>query len=130
MFIQDFFDKIFGPFRRLRSTIFNVQQIPSTIKGQINRGAAEAGSIKGEFANYKNQAGNAANKAKNAKVPQTQVKKKMSLFSKKVACEGCGQKLHPSWDECPYCGFKKGAGAPAGAAAAGGAAAPSSGGGG
>jgi pSer/pThr/pTyr-binding forkhead associated (FHA) protein len=31
-------------------------------------------------------------------------KKKMGLFSKKKVCESCGQKLEPSWDQCPYCG--------------------------
>ena len=28
----------------------------------------------------------------------------MGLFSKKKKCESCGQKLHASWDQCPYCG--------------------------
>src|SRR5437870_2380913 len=115
-FITDIFNTIFEPFRKLRSTIFNIQQVPTTIKGQLARGSAEAQGIKGEFKNYKDQATGAAKKAQNAKMPNAklpQVKKKMGLFSKKVACEGCGQKLHPSWDECPYCGFKKGQGAAA-----------------
>src|SRR5436305_240051 len=121
--ISDFFNLIFEPFRRLRSTIFNIQQIPTTIKGQIARGTAEAQGIKGEVKSYGQQAKAAAGKAKNAKAPNLkvpQVKKKMGLFSKKVACEGCGQKLHPSWDECSYCGFKKGQAPGAAAAAAGG----------
>ena len=130
--IQSLFDLIFGPFRKIRSTIFGIKQIPMTIKGQISRGAAEAQSLKGEVKSYASDAKGAKAKAQGAaqqaggmKVPQ--VKKKMGLFSKKVACEGCGQKLHPSWDECPYCGFKKGGQA----AAAGGApaASPASGGG-
>ena len=38
MIISDIFNVIFEPFRKLRSTIFNIQQVPTTIKGQINRG--------------------------------------------------------------------------------------------
>jgi hypothetical protein len=43
---------------------------------------------------------------------------KMGLFSKKKKCPQCGAKLHASWDECPYCGFGRAGGAPAGAASA------------
>lgn len=134
-------DVIFGPFRLIRSKIWQVQQLPNQVKGEINRARSEAGALKGEFAqmsssakNAKQQAQGAAQKAGSVQVPKPPVKKKrMGLFGSKVACESCGQKLHPSWDECPYCGWKKGT--PAGAAAAGagggaggGAAAPSAGG--
>ena len=42
----------------------------------------------------------------------------MGLFSKKKKCPGCGEKLHASWDQCPYCGWSEGPAAPGPAAAA------------
>ena len=44
---------------------------------------------------------------------------KMGLFGGKK-CPSCGKGLHKSWEECPYCGYGKAGGAPAGGAAAGG----------
>ena len=112
--LEKILDPIFAPFRLIFSKIFQAQQLPAQIKGEVGRAKSEAAYIKDQSAGYAQSAKGAAQKA-GAKPP---VKKKMGLFSKKVACESCGQKLHPSWDECPYCGFKKGA-------AAGGAAPPS-----
>ena len=40
---------------------------------------------------------------------------KMGLFSKKKKCPSCGEKLHASWDQCPYCGWSEAPGAPAAA---------------
>ena len=41
----------------------------------------------------------------------------MGLFSKKKKCPSCSEKLHASWDQCPYCGWSEGPGAPVAAAA-------------
>jgi hypothetical protein len=41
-------------------------------------------------------------------------KPKMGLFSKKKKCPNCREKLHVSWDLCPYCGFGAPAAAPMG----------------
>src|SRR4051794_30289061 len=105
-------DPIFAPFRLLRSKVFQVQQLPATLKGEVSRAKAEVGAVKGDFKGYASSAKDAQGKAKGlaGKAGQVQVPKKKgwSLFGKKVACESCGQKLHPSWDECPYCGWKKG----------------------
>lgn len=132
-------DPIFAPFRALRTMVFTAKSLPNSVKGQVSRAGSEASSIKNDFKGYRDDIKNApgtvqgvADKAKNAKVP----KKKMGLFGfgKKAACESCGQKLHPSWDECPYCGWKKGqppaAAGGGGGGAAGGGAAPAGGGGG
>ena len=38
--------------------------------------------------------------------PPTPMRKaKMGLFSKKKKCPSCREKLHASWDLCPYCGY-------------------------
>src|SRR5262249_29419233 len=91
--------------------------IKSDLQGYGQSAKGAQGAVKG-----------ARQKAGNIKVPTLppQKKKTMSLFGKKNACESCGQKLHPSWDECPYCGWKKGQPA---VAAAGGAAPAAAGGG-
>lgn len=97
--------------------IFSVQQAPTQLKGELGRAKHEVGIIKEDMKGVKGQAQKAQGAAKGASLP----KKKMGFFAKKTACEGCGQKLHPSWDECPYCGFKKGTAAvtaPAGGGAA------------
>jgi hypothetical protein len=74
--------------------------------GGIYKGAAQdaAGKAKGAQGKMKGAQGQAQGVA--GKVP----KKKMGLFSKKKKCDGCGQKLHVSWDQCPYCGASVGAG--------------------
>src|SRR5579883_3249136 len=108
-------EPIFGPLRRLRSTIFRAKQLPANVKGEIGRARNEARM-------YGAEAKGAAAGARAAGAPKSKVqqangsaaKAKMSWFSRKKKCQGCGQKLHPSWTECPYCGFGK-AGAPSAA---------------
>ena len=36
----------------------------------------------------------------------------MGLFGRKKKCPSCGQKLHPSWDQCPFCSGTAGAQTP------------------
>jgi hypothetical protein len=122
-------DSIFAPIRLLRSKIFRIKQMPSNVKGEIGRVKNEArmygGEAKGVASKAKGAGGQAQAAAQSAsKVkPQSQPKRKMGWFSKKRKCDGCGQKLHPSWQECPYCGYGKAAapGPVGGAAPAGGA---------
>ena len=126
-------DPIFAPFRALRSAVFNVKMAPARVKGEIGRAKNEVELVKSDMKGYRDDLNKApgavqgaTDKAKNVKVPKT----KMGLFgSKKAACESCGQKLHPSWDECPYCGWKKGqpAGGGGSVAAGGGGAAAAAG---
>lgn len=113
-------DPIFRPFRLLKSKIFQIQQLPATVKGEIGRARSEVGTLKSDAKGYassakgaKAKAQDAAQKAGGLKMPPVPVKKKMGFFSKKITCEGCGKKLIPSWDECPYCGLKMGASAQA-----------------
>ena len=75
-----------------------------------------------------NSVGNGQAQAQQQQQPPTKKKKFMGLFSKANKCPSCGQKLHESWQECPYCGWGKSGGAPA--AGGGGLVAPSSSGGG
>ncbi len=70
--------------------------------GQERRKRREKRVPPARSANIKNRAVAAGAQAK-AAAGQVK-KKKMGLFSKKKVCESCGQKLEPSWDQCPYCG--------------------------
>ncbi|MSP60327.1 MAG: FHA domain-containing protein [Myxococcales bacterium] len=130
-------DPILAPFRMLRSKIFQIKQIPQTIKGDVSRAKAQVSAVGSDFKGYGqdakamqqkgvsvvgNQAGGQAAAAPaTAPAPQAARPKKMGLFGGKKKCPGCGQKLHASWEECPYCGWGK-------AAAPGGAPSPSPGG--
>ncbi len=148
--LEKLLDPILKPFMWLRSTVFRVKQAPQQVKGEIFRAQGQVGAIKGDFNMYKADAkaardkanqlkdkasgvkmvGSGANKngadaaaaaAAPAVAPQQPAKPvKMGLFGGKKKCPSCGQKLHASWDECPYCGW----GGSKGAAAAGGAPAP------
>ncbi len=104
MFLDGIVNVIMAPVNFIRSKIMGVENVKGGIQIDVNRvkSAAEQaknmpGEIKGKVAETKAQAQQARDKAKAGK-------KKMGLFSKKKVCESCGQKLHPSWDQCPYCG--------------------------
>ena len=145
--IEKILDPILAPFRALRSKVFQVKQLPATLKGEVSRAKGQVGTIKSDFKGYGQDAKAVQGKAQKgvqvvggdargsnpqapaaatAPAPQAARPKKMGLFSGKKKCPGCGQKLHASWDECPYCGWGKAA--PGAPAAAGGAPAPAPGG--
>ncbi len=136
--IQKLLDPIFAPFRMIRSKVFQVKQMPATLKGEVGRVKAEAATVKSDFKGYGSDAQAAQSKAQQgvhvvgggrgqaqpaapvaaAPAAQPARPKKMGLFGGKKKCPGCGQKLHASWDECPYCGWGKNAAAAGGAPAA------------
>jgi hypothetical protein len=116
--LERILNPIFGPFRALRSKVFAVKQAPAQLKGELNRAKFEAQMVRGDMKRAQEAAQSAKGAKGKLKGASAAGKAKMGLFSTKPKCEGCGKKLHPSWDECPYCGFGKAAGK--GAAAAGG----------
>src|ERR1700690_4048385 len=104
MFLDGIINAIMAPVNFVRSKVMGVENIKGGIKIDIDRvkgAAAQAKNMPGEL---KGKAAEAAGQAKAAQDKAKAGKKKMGLFSKKKVCEGCGQKLHPSWDQSPYCG--------------------------
>ncbi|HEX9104468.1 MAG TPA: hypothetical protein VF997_19790, partial [Polyangia bacterium] len=121
MFIDGIIKTLKAPFEFVRTKVFGVNSIKGGIKGDLNR----LKNVGDQYKQAAGQAGNLAQKAKGgaAKAGNGQKKAaKMGLFSKKKKCPSCGEKLHASWDQCPYCGWSE---APAPVAAA-----PAAGGGG
>jgi hypothetical protein len=114
-------EPIFGPLRRMRSAIFRAKQLPNNVKGEIGRARNEAriytGGAKGAVQSAQGAGSSARAGSSAPRKPEGVAKRKMGWFSRKRKCEGCEQKLHPSWTECPYCGYGKAAAtAPAGGA--------------
>jgi hypothetical protein len=107
MFLDPLIKALKAPFDALRKEKMSVDHLKGGIKGDVNR-------LKDVGGQYKQAAGKA------------KATKKMGLFSKKKKCPSCGEKLHASWDQCPYCGWSEAPGAPVAAAAP----APGGGGGG
>jgi Inner membrane component of T3SS, cytoplasmic domain len=125
MFIDGLIKTLKAPFEFVRTRVFKVDTVKGGIKGDLNR-------LKNVGQQYKQAAGKAGELSKKAKGGAAQAgngqKKaaKMGLFSKKKKCPSCSEKLHASWDQCPYCGWSEAPGAPVAAAAP----APGGGGGG
>lgn len=100
-----FLDPLIKALRAPLDAIRGQQAGVSNLKGGIKGDLARAKDLAGQ---YGGAAKDAAGKAKGAgatKLPTgAKAKKKMGLFGKKKKCGSCGEKLHPSWDQCPYCG--------------------------
>src|ERR1700743_345104 len=118
MFLDPIIKFLKSPFDFMRQKTASVANVKGGIKGDINR-------LKNVGDQYKGAAAKAKDVSQKAKAGNGQKKAKMGLFSKKKKCPSCGEKLHASWDQCPYCGWSEAPGAPAAAAPA-----PAAGGGG
>jgi hypothetical protein len=114
MFLDPIIKFLKAPFDFVRQKSASVANVKGGIKGDVNR-------IKNLGDQYKQAAGQAKGVAQKAKggaaAANGQKKAKMGLFSKKKKCPSCGEKLHASWDQCPYCGWSEAPGAPAAAPA-------------
>jgi hypothetical protein len=113
MFLDGLIKALKAPFEALKSKQAGVNQIKGGIKGDLNR-------LKGVGNQYKNAADKAqgvAQKAGGGAQAGKQKAGKMGLFDKKKKCPSCGEKLHASWDQCPYCGWSEAPSAPVAAAA-------------
>jgi hypothetical protein len=116
MFLDGLIKTLKAPFEFVRTKVFRVESIKGGIKGDINR----LKQVKGQYVGAAGKAKEVANKAKAGSAATADGKQKaakMGLFSKKKQCPSCGEKLHASWDQCPYCGWSDAA-APAAAAQA------------
>lgn len=145
--LDKIFEPILAPFRALRDAVFKVKQAPMQLKGEVMRAGGQVQAVKSDVAGYKQDMNQLQKMGKDprgmmraeaqqmgqgfgvpvggqppmqAPMGQPPAKAKMGLFSKKKKCPSCGQKLHESWTECPYCGWGKGAAAQGGQPAGGG----------
>jgi hypothetical protein len=117
MFIDGLIKTLRAPIDFVRTRVFGVSNIKGGIKGDINR----LKNVGDQYKQAAGQAGAVAQKAKSGAAAAGNGQKKaakMGLFSKKKKCPSCGEKLHVSWDQCPYCGWSEAPGAPAAAAPA------------
>jgi hypothetical protein len=139
-FLDELIRTIRAPLDAIRNKIWGVRSIEGRVQGDVSRLKSLPAEFRGEIRNnveavrgYGRRAqelkGRAGQRLQgNAGAPQGSAaaagqvttsggassqlprKAKMGLFSKKKKCPSCGEKLHVSWDLCPYCGY----GAPAG----------------
>jgi hypothetical protein len=109
MFLDPVIRAIRAPIDFVRSKVFGVKNIKGGIKGDVVR-------VKDQFKQAGHDAkelAGAAGDVNKAKGKRKKKKVKMGLFSKKKDCPSCGEKLHASWDQCPYCNYSyKAGGAP------------------
>jgi hypothetical protein len=117
MFLEGLIKTIRAPYEFVRVKVFGIQTAKGQLKGEVLR-VKQAGEL---YKDGAKQAGGAAQKLKsgqngqNGKAGKKKKAAKMGLFSKKKKCPSCSEKLHSSWDQCPYCGWSE---APAGPTAA------------
>jgi Inner membrane component of T3SS, cytoplasmic domain len=117
MFLDPLINALRAPIDFVRTRIFGVSTIKGGIKGDLSR----VKNLGQQYQAAAGKAGEVANKAKGGAAQAGNGQKKaakMGLFSKKKKCPSCGEKLHASWDQCPYCGWSEAPGAPAAAAPA------------
>ena len=130
--IEKILDPLLAPFRYIRDKVFLAKQAPARLRGEVSRARSQVGQVQGDFQMYRADARQLQQKATGISAKaggaQAQVaaggmsqpaanpsaRKKMgffsSLFAKKPKCPSCNNKLHPSWIECPYCGWSVSAG--------------------
>ena len=116
-FLDPIVQAIMAPVNFVRGKIMGVENIKGQIKFDINQVKNAGQQLKAMPGEAKDRAKAVAGGAQGAAAQAKAGKKKMGLFSKKKVCDSCGQKLHPSWDQCPYCGAGGAAPEPVAAAA-------------
>ena len=104
MFLDPIINAIMAPVNFVRSKVVGVENVKGGIKIDIDRVKGAADQVKNMPGEIKSRGQAVAGGVGAAKDKAKAGKKKMGLFSKSRKCESCGQKLHPSWDQCPYCG--------------------------
>src|SRR5262245_52202871 len=133
MFIDSILEVILRPFREIARVFSSVgttksgvamdlqrvRQTPNMVKNEIVSSTAPLTSGGGAFGNW--GGGQGQQSAQPSPQAAQGQKKKMSWWPwSKKTCIRCSQKLHKSWDQCPYCGQSQSApvlpGAPPGAA--------------
>jgi hypothetical protein len=130
MFLDPLIKLLKAPFEAFNRQKNQLNQLKGGVSGDINRlkqvkGQYQGAADKAKGAKAKVQA--AGEKANKGAQDGKKKAKTMGLFAKKKKCPSCGEKLHASWDQCPYCGWSDAASAPAAAAAPAPSAAPAGG---
>jgi hypothetical protein len=136
MFIDTILEAILRPFREIAGLFNKAGAMKGGVAMDARRIKLAPGMIKNEVAGsispFTNSARDAAKwgKGQGQAAPpspaQPSQKKKMSWWPwAKKTCIRCSQKLHKSWDQCPYCGQNQNAPVLPGAAGPGGAPGPS-----
>lgn len=105
MFLDSLIALIRAPFDFIRFKILGAKNIKGGALADVKRLKDTFGEMKDYGTGAAGAAKDAADKAKGAQGQAQEKKGMFGFFSKKKKCPGCGQKLHPSWDVCPYCGF-------------------------
>ena len=100
-----------APYDFVRTKVFGVQ----SVKGHLQGGVRQAKNVGDLYKDAAQKAVGTAQKVKAGTGGQKKKAAKMGLFSKKKKCPSCSEKLHSSWDQCPYCGWSEGPAAPAAA---------------
>src|SRR4051812_6156713 len=108
MFLDSLIRTLRAPLDFVRSKVWGVTSFKGRLRGDLDRmrdlGQQYRGAVGAVGRAGQSGAGGGA------QAPQPRKKKaKMGLFSKKKKCPSCGEKLHLSWDQCPYCGASAGA---------------------
>lgn len=122
MFIDNLLNVVLRPFRELYAQWMRIRGIKGGIQGDIRRigHLGQQARHHSEYAygavagapgklNQAMQWGQGQSPQSHAPPPPQPSKKKMSWsfpWSKKT-CPRCSNKLHKSWDQCPYCGLNQ-----------------------
>lgn len=120
MFIDNILNAILRPFREIYSKWMSIRSIQGGIQGDIRRvqglgvQAQQYGQQGAQF--VQGAPGQMQQGMQNAQQmvggnQANQEKKKMSWWPwSKKTCPRCNNKLHKSWDACPFCGLAQGGG--------------------
>ena len=98
-----------GDFKSYQQDLKDAKNLPGQAADKV-KGVTVVGSGAEKKPAASNSVGNGQAQAQQQQQPPTKKKKFMGLFSKSNKCPSCGQKLHESWQECPYCGWGKSGG--------------------
>ena len=123
MFIDNFLNVVLRPFRELYAQWMRIRGIKGGIQGDIRRIGHLGHQAKhhSEYAynavagapgrlNQAMQFGQPQQQQSYSPPPQAQPSKKKMSWSfpwSKKTCPRCSNKLHKSWDQCPYCGLNQ-----------------------
>jgi len=135
MSLDSILEVIFRPFREITRMFSQVSAAKTSAEMDLQRARQAPGMIKSDVASSlapftqgqgaQNWSGQNGQPQQNPQAAQPSQKKKMSFWPwSKKTCIRCSQKLHKTWDQCPYCGQSQNApvlpgapGQPGGAAA-------------
>jgi hypothetical protein len=119
MLLDPLINAIYWPINLVRRYVFGIQSIKGGFRGDLMRVRGAGTQVKQELMrgvggvkqlgqrahNGQNEAAGTADAASGGAMVVAKPKRRlMGWFSRKKKCGQCGQKLHPTWDQCPFCG--------------------------